>query len=401
MHVAGVVAEYNPFHLGHGHHLRETRAALESGGAVLAVMSGNFVQRGECAALSKWARAEMALRGGADLVLELPLPWAVSSAERFARGAVEILAATGVVDTLSFGCEGRLEDLSAAADCLLTEGYRTALRRELTLGIPFAAARQRAASALIGSAADCLSAPNNNLGVEYLKALRALRAPLMPLAVPRLCVGHDAQKSEGGFASASAIRLLMAEGDWLDADAYLPEGSREVVAREAALGRAPARLEECGRAVLARLRGMGESGFAALPDAGAPEGLPHRMVDAAWQGCSIEEVCALAKTKRYAHARIRRLVLWSFLGLTTADLPAAPLYLKVLGMNGRGKALLKEMGRRAALPIVTKPAHGRRLTGEARRLFELEARATDLYALCSPVPLPCGGEWTQGPVVLE
>ena len=153
--------------------------------------------------------------------------------------------------------------------------------------------------------------------------------------------------------------------------------------------------------MLARLRTMDESAFATLPDSGSAEGLPRRLTEAARTSCSIEAFCAAAKTKRYTHARIRRLVLWAFLGLTAADRPAAPPYLRVLGFNRRGQALLRDMGERASLPILVKSAHARRLPQPARRLFELEARCTDLYALCSPLPRPCGLEWTNGPVILD
>lgn len=167
MTVAGVVAEYNPFHPGHAFHLGETRRALGEC-AVVAVMSGNFVQRGECAVFDKWTRARAALEGGADLVLELPTVWAASSAETFARGAVELLASTGVVTHLSFGSEcGAAQGLGRLARCLDSPAYRTALRRFLDQGLPFAACRQRAAEEVAGTtAAELLSRPNNNLGVE-------------------------------------------------------------------------------------------------------------------------------------------------------------------------------------------------------------------------------------------
>lgn len=401
MKVAGIIAEYNPFHRGHAYHIRRTRERLGEDAGVVCVMSGNFVQRGQAAALDKWARAECALRGGADLVLELPTVFAASSAERFARGAVDILAATGVADTLSFGCEGALPDLEETARALLTAEYREALRREAVRGVPFAAVRQKAAAAVAGRAADCLAMPNNNLAVEYLKALHTRNAPMEPMAVPRRGALHDAAEPQGDSASASAIRALMEEGRWDEAAAYLPGGTAEVLARERLMDTAPAALERCERAVLSRLRAMGEADFAALPDAGAPEGLPRRMLDAAWNGVTLEEVYALAKTRRYALSRIRRMVLWAFLGLTAADRPERPAYLRVLGMNGRGKAILREMGRSATLPVLTKAAHVKRLDEDARRLFSLEARCTDLYALCRPACRPCGQEWTRSPVVLE
>lgn len=385
MATAGIVAEYNPFHLGHEYQLAETKKVL--GGAAVCVMSGNFVQRGECAILDKWSRARQALQGGADLVLELPTPWAISSAEAFARGAVEVLAATGVVDTLSFGSEaGDLADLRATARILETADYQAALRAELDKGVSFATARGRAAKALIGKAADCLSAPNNNLAVEYIKALPA---HMDAMTVRRVGADHDG-KAAGGYASASAIRAMLRSGDRAGAAAYLP---REIEEQ-------PASLLHCQRAVLARLRTMTEDDFAALPDGGGAEGLPVRLVAAAGRALSPEEFCDLAKTKRYAHARIRRLALWAFLGLNAEDRPEHVPYVRVLGMNEAGRALLGRMKKTCALPVITKPAHARRLEGEGLALFEREARCTDLYALCTPQVRPCGLEWTTGPVVV-
>ncbi|SBV96056.1 conserved hypothetical protein [uncultured Eubacteriales bacterium] len=397
MGTAGVVTEYNPFHTGHAHQLAETRKALGEGSALVCVMSGNFVQRGECSVLDKWSRSRCALQGGADLVLENPTPWAAASAETFARGAVGVLAATGVVDTLSFGSEaGTLEELRTAARCLDGAEYRESLRRELDLGLPFAAARERAARSVMGAAAACLATPNNNLAVEYL---RALPPGMAAMTVKRVGAAHDGAAAEG-FASASALRALLHSGELEKAEAYLPAGTMAELTRAVEEGRAPASLLQCERAVLARLRTMTEADFAALPDGGAAEGLPARLVRAAVGALTLEEFCTAAKTKRYAHARIRRLALWAFLGLTEADRPAHVPYVRVLGMNHRGRELLSRMKKTCVLPVITKPAHARRLEGEGRALFETEARCTNLFALCTPQPQPCGLEWTTGPVIL-
>lgn len=398
MAVAGIVTEYNPFHLGHKYQLTETGNALNGDVALVCVMSGNFVQRGECAILDKWSRAKCALLGGADLVLELPTPWATASAERFAQGAVELLAATGVVDTLSFGSEsGALEDLRSTAECLKSEEYRGLLKLELDKGVSFASAREKAARALIGKAADCLRTPNNNLAVEYLKALPPHMAAM---TVKRVGAGHD-EGAEGGYASASAVRALLLGEGGAEAEKYLPAETVEELNRAAAEGRAPASLLNCERAILARLRTMSEADFAALPDSGAAEGLPVRLVRAARAALTLEEFCDSAKTKRYAHARLRRLALWAFLGLAAEGRPERIPYIRVLGMNGRGKELLSAMKKSCTLPIITKSAHAKKLSGPAHALFEAEARCTDLYALCTPRPQPCGLEWTSGPVVLQ
>ena len=255
MATAGIVAEYNPFHWGHAWHIARTRRTLGADTAVVCVMSGHWVQRGECALTDKWSRAALALSGGADLVLELPTPWAMASAEAFARGAVGLLAATGVVDVLSFGSEtGELAPLRAAAAALDGPDYPERLRAGLTRGLSFPAARQAAVGA------DCLASPNDNLGVEYL---RALPPGMEALTIPRRGAAHDGPAA-GGFASASELRALLRAGRAAEADPYLP----------APWSGETASMAHIDRAVLARLRTMDEADWAALPDGGAAEACP-------------------------------------------------------------------------------------------------------------------------------
>lgn len=385
METAGIVAEYNPFHRGHAWHIAETRRRLGGDAPVVCVMSGHWVQRGECALADKWLRAALALDRGADLVVELPTPWAMASAEPFARGAVSLLAATGVVDVLSFGSEtGELAPLEAAAAALDAPEYPEKLRAALGRGLSFPAARQEAAGAA------CLSAPNNNLGVEYLRSIRALGSTIRPLTVPRQGVGHDGPAA-GGFASASELRRLLRAGRGEEAAPYLTAPwSGEL-----------ADMQHIERAVLARLRTMGEGDWAALPDGGGAEGLPSRLAKAAREAVSLEDFYTRAKTRRYPHARLRRLALAAFLDLRAAERPAAPPYVRVLGLGGRGRALLRKMKDTCPLPVIVKPAQARELDGPARMLFESEARYTDLYGLCFPAPRPCGAEWIHSPVVGE
>ncbi|MBD5083901.1 MAG: nucleotidyltransferase family protein [Clostridiales bacterium] len=373
MGVVGIVAEYNPFHTGHAFHIAQTRRQLGEC-AVVAVMSGNFVQRGDCAVLDKWSRVRAALEGGVDLVLELPTVFAVSSAECFAQGAVELLASTGVVTHLSFGSEcGDVDKLRQVADCLDSDVYRAGLRRFLDEGMPFAACRQAVVRGLLGEdLASLLSQPNNNLGIEYIRALNAMKSDIQPVTVLRAGAAHDGG-DHPDYPSASFLRgQILSEA--LSADN-------------------PASLKYGERGALAVLRAMDEEDFAVLPDCG--EGLSHRLYRAARQGRTLEEVYDLAKTKRYAHSRIRRAVLWGALGLRECDRPDFPPYIRVLGATGRGREVLREMKETARLPVITKPAHGRGIP-----LLELEARCTDFYQLCCQKPGPCGLEWTTNPVML-
>ena len=396
MNIAGITAEYNPFHTGHAYQISALKAQLGPDTSVVAVMSGSWVQQGRPAVTDKWTRARMALNGGADLILELPTVWAAASAESFARGAVELLCRCGVIDTLCFGSEtGELAPLLAAAECLDSPDYPEQLRKALEGGASFAAARQAAVEALIGPAGAALASPNNNLGVEYLRALRSLHSNIKPVTIRREGAAHNSLDRTGeGFRSATQLRQHLARGEWEAVRPYVPAGNLDIL-QSAPL--ADPRLGE--RAVLACLRKMTAEDWAKLPDAGAGEGLPQRLERAGRQCRSLDDFFTLAKTRRYAMARLRRMALWAFLGLTAADVPAEPPYLRVLGFNARGREVLKEMKQKAQLPILTKPAHARALDGPGRRLFELEARCTDLYGLFLPQLPPPGQEWTRGPVI--
>lgn len=371
MKIVGIVAEYNPFHSGHRHHIAETRRRLGEDCAIVAAMSGNFVQRGECAITDKWARAKMALEGGADLILELPTVWAASSAEHFARGAVQILQMAGA-DTLSFGSEsGDSEALKQAAAALDSEKFQSSLRKYLNVGLPFAVCRQRAAEELLGiTGAACLSSPNDNLGVEYLKAANRLDFHPEVIAVPRVGAAHDGG-DHPDYPSASFVRQQILSG-------------KEPMEN-------PAGLIFNERGILTILRSVKESDLTQLPDSG--EGLDRRLLEAIRTADTLEQVYDLTKTKRYAHARIRRMVLWAALGLKESDRPDTVPYLRVLGANERGRAVLKAIP--GEVTVITKPSHGKGIP-----LMELEARCTDFYAMCRETPAPCGLEWSTSPVIV-
>ena len=397
MKVIGITAEYNPFHTGHAYQIAQSRRIAGGETAVIAVMSGHWVQQADCAIADKWTRARLALMGGADLVLELPTPWATASAERFCRGAVTLLDRTGVVDHISFGSEcGDLDRLQRTARCLDSGDFRAALLLQLNQGLSFPAARQRAVEMLAGpEEAALLSGANNNLGVEYIRALNALHSTMTPLTVTRQGAGHNTFTEDLPFASATQIRRSLRRDEIRGALPYLIPGGAELLESTPL-----SHLTYLERPMLARLRTMTAADWAALPDSGAAEGLPRRLESAAMESRSVEEFLDRAKTKRYTHARLRRLLLWAWLGLTAEDFPEMPPYLRVLGFNPRGQVLLKQMKQRASLPLLTKPAHARNLDEAGKRLFRLEARCTDLYDLCfADIPAP-GREWTTDPVRL-
>ena len=396
MKTAGIICEYNPIHNGHVRHIAETRTLLGEEGAIVCAMSGNFVQRGDFAVFEKHARALSAVASGADLVIELPLPTVLSSAEGFARGGVRLLDALGVCTHLSFGSEaGETSRLLAIADCLMSGDMPGLIREELKAGVSYACARQSAAERIIGTNAEILSAPNNILGVEYLKALKEENSAMVPLTVRRFGSAHDSDGAE----SASRLRKLLKEGvkPW----PLMPAPAARILRQEIASGRAPVLMESAETAVLSRLRMIAEEAFSKLPD--ASEGLELRLMRYAKSMPTIQSILDNTKTKRYAMSRLRRMLLCAALGIDAEDSKLPPPYIRVLSMNQKGMRLLREIGEKSVLPVITKPAAVKSLDSKARALFEKESNATDFYVLAYPNPenRTGGQEWTLSPRILE
>lgn len=400
MGVVGIIAEYNPLHHGHVFQLREAVRLARAGaagedGAVVVVLSGDFVQRGEAAVFDKFARAEAAVRCGTSLVLELPVPWSLASAEGFARGGIGLLRAAGVVDSVCFGSEsGSLDALRRCADALLRPDFDDALRRELLSGISFAAARERAAVSLAGEdAAGVLRSPNDLLGVEYLLAMeRQGFAPAVHV-VPRRASAHD------GAGSALEVRRRIENGEeWLS---LLPAESAAVFSRETERGRGPVTAGGLRAAVLSRLRERTLEDLSRLPD--ASEGLERRLYEAIQTQTDPHSIAMAAKSRRYALSRLRRMVMCAALGITADMAEGTPPYLRVLAMDDRGAALLREMKAKALLPVVTKAAHIRREDPRAAEFFALGSAAHDLYVLGRPSQeeQACGEDWRTTPFILQ
>lgn len=386
MRQVGMICEYNPFHLGHEWMVRQVRE--QGAETIVCAMSGNFVQRGEAAVIDKVQRAEMAVRCGVDLVLELPTPWACATAEQFAQGGIDILRQAGCTH-VAFGSEcGDVAALQQLADALKSPAYDALLRKELAGGRSFAVCRQRAVAALVGEAqASLLESPNNILAVEYLKAMGQMQA----LTLPRHGAQHDGAVRHG-IASASYIRTLLRQGDLDGALAYMPPQAGEVLRRDF---HGIHDLAHCERAMLYGLRRLSEDELARCDSGG--EGLYHRLYQAIRQGRSVAEILELAKTKRYSHARLRRMLLTAWLGIDT--IPRQVPYLRVLAANAQGRQALHRMKQQGA-PILTKAADVARLGSEAEALLRQEACATDLYALSAENVVPCGSDWRITPVML-
>lgn len=395
MYICGIVCEYNPFHLGHRYQIDRIRELLGEDTAIVCVMSGDFVQRGEAAAFSKYDRARAAAAGGADLVIELPLPWSISSAEGFARGGIGALGALGMVTHVAFGSEcGELSALEHTTGILLSSGFDEKLREELGRGVSYAAARQAALTRLAGeAAAKPLSSPNDILAVEYLKALRMQKLSMKAIAIRRSGAAHDSSEDDA-MPSASFLRGKLAAGE--DVSRYLPASTARLLAE----GEGYADRIRLETALLSRLRFLREADFAAVPD--AAEGLHNRLYRAAHTEPALQDVISAAATKRYPEARIRRMLLCAALGVRAGDPAGTPPYLRVLAANSVGLSVLRGAEKAASVPLISKPSKLRELGGEAEHIFELGAAASDLFGLCLTDADAARGDrdWRRGPAIL-
>ncbi|MDF2964139.1 MAG: nucleotidyltransferase [Paenibacillus sp.] len=392
MKTVGLIVEYNPLHNGHYYHFQQSKKS-SGADAVIAVMSGHFLQRGEPAMVGKWARAEMALRMGVDLVIELPVAYSAQPAEWFAFGAVSALEATGVVDSLCFGSEsGDIGWLHAVADAMHEESgaFHTLLQRELKAGVSYPAAYGRAVASYVpGTDVAELAKPNNTLGLHYLIALRRLHSRIEPLTITRQKAGYNQRDiTDTAIASATALRHMLFEKQALDEIAsYVPEGTMDVLRREWEAGRAPVSWEHYAKPLLLQLLHQTPAQLSAYYE--VTEGLEHRvkqvlpLLSGFEPGSgTVEQLIELLKTKRYTRTKLQRMLLRILLNHTKEQLSADVLrqgvpYLRILGFNHKGRQLLKRMKTAAKVPVVTKVTALR----EPSPLLELDLQATSVYSL--------------------
>ena len=367
-----IICECSPFHNGHQYLFRTAR--LLTGEENIAVMSGSFTQRGEVAVTDKFTRAGALIRGGADLVVELPTAFAVANAQRFAEGGVRIAKSFACVNTLAFGCE--TEDigvLRTAANALRSERVNSLIAEKMQAGGYYPRALQSAVEKVYGAdAAAAVSSPNNILAVEYIRALEG--SGIAPLPIKRKGVSHDSGTPSGNYASASQIRAMLRKGE--DVSMFVPEAPQKITC--------PERLDA---AVLYRLRTMTAGELRLVPDVG--EGLENRILEAAGHSGSVEELLQRVKTKRYTHARLRRIITCAFLGITE-ELQNTPAdYARVLGMTDWGAGLLCS----CRCEIVTSAAKSLRENGKIAPFLRLDIRAGDVAALAYDPVQPSGSDY--------
>lgn len=387
MNICGIICEYNPFHNGHKHHIEQTKK--EYGAThIVAVMSGNFTQRGDVAIVDKYKRTEAALKNGVDLVIELPVAYALGSAEQFAQGAVYLLNSLGCVDMISFGSEcGKIDALKEAAGAVIYTQESEDFHNYMKNGMTYPAALQKAMEKFYtDDVIETLATPNNTLAIEYIKSLDEIGSFIKPVTIKRSAAPHDSEIDKSSdILCASQIRKIITENG--DVSHYAPYCDFSNIAS----------LSNIEVAVLSKLRTMNKAEIEKTPN--VLIGLENRIFRAASVAASLNELYFLVKTKRYTLARIRRIILSAFLGITNNDLKISPSYVRILGMNSKGKEILAAA--KCELPINTSLSKLEKINDNTKKQARLEQRCDNQYALALEKKQVCGLDYTTKPIILE
>lgn len=387
--IAGIVAEYNPFHNGHLYHINEVKKA--GADYIVCVMSGNYVQRGECACLSKWKRAEIAVKNGADVVIDLPTPFSSASAETFARGAVGLLMDFGV-DFISFGSEtDSKEKLLSCLNALEDGKTREETRKNMALGMTYPKALSLAVETFYGKeTAEILLSPNSTLGIEYLKALKSYGRENDFLTVLRKGASHDSSEAVGNIASASLIReMKLSEA----AEVFLPEKAVSIIKEEAEKGFAPCSLINNERGILSSLREIPKGDYSLYVS--DTTGLADRVYTALKTATTLTELYDAVKVKNYTHSRIRREILMLYLRCPKSLSEGRVPYMRILAASERGLSLLRKAKETSSVPVITRRAERESLTEKGKALYDFECTATDKFAFMSKQIRDSGSESTS------
>ncbi len=386
--ILGIVSEYNPFHNGHLHHLEVSKQLTKSAFTV-AVMSGNFVQRGNTSLVDKWVKTEMALKNGIDLVIELPTIYAISSAENFADGAIKILNSLGVVDYVSFGSEiGEINSLNEVANILYKEPkeFSNLITAQLKSGISYPKAREIALSQYFGTSkkySEILNNPNNILGVEYLKSIKKHRSHIKPITIKRDYSDYNSTKVKNGIASATAIRTMIQNNK--NVHYVVPYETYELLDECINSGKIISDLKVFEKEIIYTLRKMTISEIALLPD--VSEGLENKIKIAANNFNTLEELVSNIKSKRYTQSRIQRILLYALLDITQKDMNSSKRvtpYIRVLGFNKHGKRIISAIAAanpRLSIIVSVKKFMESSINNSLRNMISKDIFATNVYTL--------------------
>lgn len=396
MRTVGIITEYNPLHNGHIYHINKSKE-ITGCDCVICVMSGNFIQRGQPALLNKWARTEMAVMNGADVVIELPVYYSLASAEYFAGGAVKLLDSLGIVDTLCFGSEsGEISKLEAISGILSSqpESFKSSLCKNLKLGHSFPKAHSLALMEYASSSGleaeqitETLFQPNNILGIEYIKALIKLKSKIKPFTIKRSGTGYKSEQSLGKIASATGIRNMLKKNLIDEIKNVMPVNAYEILRGEIEKGRAPLFADQFETSILTLLRKASQEELTDITD--VTEGIENRIKKSAQDCGSLESLVRNIKTKRYTITRIQRILFSGLLGLTGSDMSlfnsnGGPQYIRILGFSKKGRELLGKI-KSSPLPIVTAPHDFLRTCNPIQeRMIKADITASDIFCLGYP-----------------
>ncbi len=376
MKVAAIISEFNPFHNGHFHLISQIRSRIDDL-AVVAIMSGDFVERGDTSIIGKYSRAEAAVKCGCDLVLELAAPWCFSGAEFFARGGVAIANSLGCVDYLAFGSEcSDIAKLRLAAERIASEEFRGALKhlREQDLQSGHAQLREIAYNSLYGED-DLLRGSNNLLAIEYIRALNSLGSKIEPICVQRIGGAYGDTTLEG-ISSATAIRAGITRGE--NVESYMPTESASILRRELEAGRTYS-LSRLDNAVIAMLRTAEPEDLREIMEISG--GVENLLIKSARTERTIEGLVDSCAQRRYSKSRLRRAIISAMLGVKMSDAEAAPRFTQLLAANSKGREVLAMARKTASITILSKESAHHSLDGEAARQYSLHAKAESLCEL--------------------
>lgn len=391
MKVVGLITEYNPFHNGHKYHLERSKE-LTNASHSIAIMSGNFLQRGEPALLDKWERAKAAVKEGVDLVIELPAIFSCNSAEFFAFGSVNLLNELNIVDYICFGSEdGELKNIDLISELLVNEPleFKIILKKFLDKGYTFPASRQEAINEYLDNNLgkdNFLSSPNNILGIEYLKALKLLKSEIIPLTIKRIKADYNSTEIKSEICSATAIRNLLEQEqkNFQAIKNVVPSLSYEIIENAIKEGKGPVFIRDLEQIILYRLRLLSKKELSAIHDVN--EGIENRLKKGAMISTSYNELIEYLKTKRYTLTRLQRILMKTILGINKDDVGIlaknlGPKYIRVLGFTDKGAELLKKIKKVSELPIITNLKRFESQNEYAKRMIEIDTISTDIYTL--------------------
>ena len=401
MKTVAIISEYNPFHNGHLYQINQIREEFGDDTAIIAIMSGNYTQRGEIALMDKWERARAAVMCGVNLVLELPFPYSMSSAEFFARAGVHIASSLNTVDILSFGSEcGDIKTLTAIAENMSAVEFKNTLDDFLNnkqfdaLGYPKLV--QSAYESIYKTSFDIDFKPNNILALEYIKALREISSPIIPHTIKRSGADYssDSILPKESFQSATAIRnAIYADNEF---SSYIPEPVHGIIGEEFKNSNAPCDASKLDEAILSHFRLSHPTAECDIHDADG--GLYNRLVKMSYEAKNISSLIDLSATKKYTTARIRRAIWYSFFGVTSSDVKNSPKFTQVLALDTVGQVLLRGIKKNGSIPVITKPSI-KFSDSDAKRQKQLSDNADFIFQLSKPQADSASSIYKRSPFV--